>query len=64
MHPKLRNPTSIWDIVEFVKIMTGDVRVRASEEDVEYKMRPVLTNRFTVTSLAAYQSMATPTAAR
>eukprot|EP00975_Prorocentrum_lima_P065677 12904773-Prorocentrum_lima.AAC.1 len=34
-----------------------------SEEDVESKMRPTLTNRFTVTSLATNQSIATPTAA-
>eukprot|EP00975_Prorocentrum_lima_P041980 8824095-Prorocentrum_lima.AAC.1 len=43
--------------------MTGEVRVRALEEDVESKMRPTLTNMFTVTSLATHQSMATPTAA-
>eukprot|EP00975_Prorocentrum_lima_P027040 5687333-Prorocentrum_lima.AAC.1 len=43
--------------------MAGEVRVRALEEDVESKMRPTLTNRFTVTSLAANHSMATPTAA-
>eukprot|EP00975_Prorocentrum_lima_P048348 10108861-Prorocentrum_lima.AAC.1 len=24
MHPKLRNPTGIWDIVEFVKIMIDE----------------------------------------
>eukprot|EP00975_Prorocentrum_lima_P055687 11675024-Prorocentrum_lima.AAC.1 len=63
MHPKLRNPTSTWDIVEFVKVMTGEVRVRALEEDVESKMRPTLTDRLTVTKLAAHQSMATPTTA-
>eukprot|EP00975_Prorocentrum_lima_P022356 4700909-Prorocentrum_lima.AAC.1 len=63
MHPKLRNPTNTWDIVEFVKVMTGEVRVRALEEDVEARMRPTLTNKFTVTSLAATQVMATPTAA-
>eukprot|EP00975_Prorocentrum_lima_P016797 3559537-Prorocentrum_lima.AAC.1 len=40
MHPKLRKPTSTWDIMEFVKIMTGEVRVRALEEDVESEMRP------------------------
>eukprot|EP00975_Prorocentrum_lima_P056782 11910984-Prorocentrum_lima.AAC.1 len=47
MHPRLRNPTSTWDIVEFVKVMTGEVRVRALEEDVDLKMRPTLTNRLT-----------------
>eukprot|EP00975_Prorocentrum_lima_P057781 12117606-Prorocentrum_lima.AAC.1 len=44
MQPKLRNPSSTWDIVEFVKIMIGEVRVRALEEDVESKMRPTRTN--------------------
>eukprot|EP00975_Prorocentrum_lima_P010041 2140503-Prorocentrum_lima.AAC.1 len=24
MHPRLRNPTSTWDIVELVKIITGE----------------------------------------
>eukprot|EP00975_Prorocentrum_lima_P020857 4388814-Prorocentrum_lima.AAC.1 len=43
--------------------MTGEVRVRALEEDVETRMRPTLTNKFTVTRLAANQLMATPTAA-
>eukprot|EP00975_Prorocentrum_lima_P062311 12884964-Prorocentrum_lima.AAC.1 len=43
--------------------MTGEVRVRALEEDVESKMRPTLTNRLMVTSLATNQSMATPNAA-
>eukprot|EP00975_Prorocentrum_lima_P022398 4713154-Prorocentrum_lima.AAC.1 len=47
MQPRLRNPSSTWDIVEFVKIMTGEVRVRALEEDVESKMCPTLTNKFT-----------------
>eukprot|EP00975_Prorocentrum_lima_P068862 12922991-Prorocentrum_lima.AAC.1 len=63
MHPKLRNPTNTWDIVEFVKVMAGEVRVRALEEDVETRMLPTLTNKLTVTSLAANQLMATPTAA-
>eukprot|EP00975_Prorocentrum_lima_P024225 5097722-Prorocentrum_lima.AAC.1 len=63
MQPKLRNPTSSWDIVEFVKIMTGEVRVRAFEEDVESRMRPTLTNWFTVTNLAANPMSANPTAA-
>eukprot|EP00975_Prorocentrum_lima_P071398 12937424-Prorocentrum_lima.AAC.1 len=44
MHPRLRNPTSTWGIVEFVKLMTREVRVRAPEEYVESKMRPTLTN--------------------
>eukprot|EP00975_Prorocentrum_lima_P019833 4171708-Prorocentrum_lima.AAC.1 len=43
--------------------MIGEVRVRALEEDVESRMRPTLTNRFTVTSLAANQMSAIPTAA-
>eukprot|EP00975_Prorocentrum_lima_P062080 12883642-Prorocentrum_lima.AAC.1 len=55
MHPNLRNPSTTWDILELVKIMTGEVRVRALEEDVGTKMRPTLTNKFTVTSLAANQ---------
>eukprot|EP00975_Prorocentrum_lima_P022286 4685759-Prorocentrum_lima.AAC.1 len=63
MHPKLRNPTRTCDIVEFVKIQTGEVRVRALEEDVESKMRPTLTNWLTLTSSATNQSMETPTAA-
>eukprot|EP00975_Prorocentrum_lima_P064792 12899670-Prorocentrum_lima.AAC.1 len=63
MHPKLRNPTNTWGIVEFVKIMTGEVRVKALEEDVESRVRPTLTYRFTATSLAANRLMATPTAA-
>eukprot|EP00975_Prorocentrum_lima_P023949 5039682-Prorocentrum_lima.AAC.1 len=29
MQPKLRIPSSSWDIVDLVKIMTGEVRVRA-----------------------------------
>eukprot|EP00975_Prorocentrum_lima_P051188 10723936-Prorocentrum_lima.AAC.1 len=33
MQPKLRNPSSTWDIVHFVKIMIGEVGVRALEED-------------------------------
>eukprot|EP00975_Prorocentrum_lima_P024815 5209131-Prorocentrum_lima.AAC.1 len=44
MEPKLRNPSSTWDIVEIVKIMTGEVRVRALEEGVESKMCQHLTN--------------------
>eukprot|EP00975_Prorocentrum_lima_P069508 12926760-Prorocentrum_lima.AAC.1 len=39
MQPHLRNPTTTWDIVEFVTIMTGEVSVRALEEDVETTMR-------------------------
>eukprot|EP00975_Prorocentrum_lima_P012229 2596347-Prorocentrum_lima.AAC.1 len=50
MQPQLRNPSSTWDIVSFVKIMTGEVRVRASEEKVESRMRPTLTNKFTTIS--------------
>eukprot|EP00975_Prorocentrum_lima_P003836 836950-Prorocentrum_lima.AAC.1 len=38
MQPKLRNPSSAWNIVDFVKIMAGDVRDRALEEEVESKM--------------------------
>eukprot|EP00975_Prorocentrum_lima_P059479 12470063-Prorocentrum_lima.AAC.1 len=26
MQPKLRNPTATWDVLEFVKIMIGEVR--------------------------------------
>eukprot|EP00975_Prorocentrum_lima_P070628 12933169-Prorocentrum_lima.AAC.1 len=48
MQPKLRNPSSTWGVVDFVKIMTGEVRVRALEEDVELKMRPTMTNRQTL----------------
>eukprot|EP00975_Prorocentrum_lima_P062515 12886031-Prorocentrum_lima.AAC.1 len=43
--------------------MTGEVRVRALQGDVESKMRLTLTNRLTVTSLATNQSMATAIAA-
>eukprot|EP00975_Prorocentrum_lima_P007212 1549584-Prorocentrum_lima.AAC.1 len=32
LQPKLRNPSTTWDVVEFVQIMTGEVRVRALEE--------------------------------
>eukprot|EP00975_Prorocentrum_lima_P061776 12881837-Prorocentrum_lima.AAC.1 len=63
MRLKLRNPTTTWDILEFVKITTGEVGVRALE-DVDTRMRPTLTSKFTVTSLAANQFKATPTAAR
>eukprot|EP00975_Prorocentrum_lima_P016402 3476577-Prorocentrum_lima.AAC.1 len=62
MQPKLRNPSSTWDIVDFVKVMTGEVRVSACEEEVESKMRPTLTNRFT-TTLAASSMSPIPTAA-
>eukprot|EP00975_Prorocentrum_lima_P003625 791613-Prorocentrum_lima.AAC.1 len=62
MQPKLRNPSSTWGSVNFAKIMTGDVRVRASEEEVESKMRPTLTSRFT-TNLAAISMSPIPTAA-
>eukprot|EP00975_Prorocentrum_lima_P068570 12921435-Prorocentrum_lima.AAC.1 len=63
MQPKLRTPYSTWDVLNCVKIMTGEVRVRAQEEDVETRMRPTLTNRFTVTNVAANQMTSTPTAA-
>eukprot|EP00975_Prorocentrum_lima_P054382 11406407-Prorocentrum_lima.AAC.1 len=43
--------------------MTGEVRVRALEEDVESKMHPNLTNKFTVTNLAAHPTSAIPIAA-
>eukprot|EP00975_Prorocentrum_lima_P017096 3620817-Prorocentrum_lima.AAC.1 len=33
MRPKLRNPTTTWDVLAFVKIMTGAVRVRAQDEE-------------------------------
>eukprot|EP00975_Prorocentrum_lima_P054012 11328055-Prorocentrum_lima.AAC.1 len=62
MQPHLRNPSNMWDIVTFVKIMSGEVRVRAREEDAELRMIPTLTNKFT-TSLAATQMSAIPTAA-
>eukprot|EP00975_Prorocentrum_lima_P019487 4103787-Prorocentrum_lima.AAC.1 len=64
MQPKLRNPTSTWDIVDFVMIMTRAVGVRALEEDVESRMRPALSNRFAVTNLAANSMSANPAAAR
>eukprot|EP00975_Prorocentrum_lima_P017554 3706058-Prorocentrum_lima.AAC.1 len=42
MQPKLRHPKETWDVLNFVKIMTGEVRVRAQEEEVETRMRPTL----------------------
>eukprot|EP00975_Prorocentrum_lima_P027054 5689870-Prorocentrum_lima.AAC.1 len=62
MQPHLRNPSNMWDIVNFVTIMTGEVRVRACEEEVESKMIPALTKKCT-TSLAATPMSAIPTAA-
>eukprot|EP00975_Prorocentrum_lima_P021179 4458046-Prorocentrum_lima.AAC.1 len=58
MQPKLRNPSSTWDTMDFVKIMTGEVRIRACEEEVESRMRP---NKFT-TNLVATPMSAIPTA--
>eukprot|EP00975_Prorocentrum_lima_P065617 12904467-Prorocentrum_lima.AAC.1 len=43
--------------------MTGEVTVRALAADVETGMRPSLTNKCTVTSVAANQPMAAPPAA-
>eukprot|EP00975_Prorocentrum_lima_P051364 10759945-Prorocentrum_lima.AAC.1 len=63
MQPKLRNPTLTWNVLEFVKMMTGEVRVRAQEEDVETRMRPALNNRFTVINVTASQMTSNPTAA-
>eukprot|EP00975_Prorocentrum_lima_P049410 10336216-Prorocentrum_lima.AAC.1 len=40
-----------------------EVRVRTLEEDVDTTMRPTLTNKFTVTSLAANQLVVGPIAA-
>eukprot|EP00975_Prorocentrum_lima_P058133 12192854-Prorocentrum_lima.AAC.1 len=36
--PSLRNPLSMWEVMMFVKIMTGEVKVRAQEEEIELKM--------------------------
>eukprot|EP00975_Prorocentrum_lima_P019667 4139470-Prorocentrum_lima.AAC.1 len=38
MQPTLRNPKSTWDVLDVVKIMTGEV------EEVETRMRPTLNN--------------------
>eukprot|EP00975_Prorocentrum_lima_P061365 12863895-Prorocentrum_lima.AAC.1 len=62
LQPKLRNPSSTWDIVDFVKIMPGGVRVRVSEEAVESRMRPTLTNKININPMATQMS-AIPTAA-
>eukprot|EP00975_Prorocentrum_lima_P026814 5635828-Prorocentrum_lima.AAC.1 len=43
--------------------MTGEVRVRAQEEEVETRMRPALNNKFTVTNVTASQMTSNPTAA-
>eukprot|EP00975_Prorocentrum_lima_P039899 8380462-Prorocentrum_lima.AAC.1 len=43
--------------------VTGEVRVRAQEEDVETRMRPTLNNKFTVTNVTANQMTSTATAA-
>eukprot|EP00975_Prorocentrum_lima_P054396 11409121-Prorocentrum_lima.AAC.1 len=50
------------DVLTFVKIMTGEVRVRAREEEVELRMTPTLTNKLT-TNFAATPMSAIPTAA-
>eukprot|EP00975_Prorocentrum_lima_P015495 3283141-Prorocentrum_lima.AAC.1 len=43
--------------------MTGEVRVRAQEEDVETRVRGTLNNRFTVTNVTVNQMTSTPAAA-
>eukprot|EP00975_Prorocentrum_lima_P004963 1079685-Prorocentrum_lima.AAC.1 len=63
MQPKLRHPTVTWDVLDFVKIMTGEVRVRAQEEEMGTRMRPTLNNRFTVTNVTTSQMTSNPSAA-
>eukprot|EP00975_Prorocentrum_lima_P012587 2669955-Prorocentrum_lima.AAC.1 len=43
--------------------MTGEVRVRAQEEEVEARMRPALNSRFPVTNVTVNQVASIPTAA-
>eukprot|EP00975_Prorocentrum_lima_P046547 9728648-Prorocentrum_lima.AAC.1 len=49
------------DVVTFVKVMIGEVRIRAHEEEVGLKMLPTLTNKLTA-SLAATTMSVVPTA--
>eukprot|EP00975_Prorocentrum_lima_P046130 9647448-Prorocentrum_lima.AAC.1 len=43
--------------------MTGEVRVRAQEEEVEIRIRPTLNSRFPVTNVTPNQLTSIPTAA-
>eukprot|EP00975_Prorocentrum_lima_P011628 2474801-Prorocentrum_lima.AAC.1 len=43
--------------------MTGEVRVRAQEEEVATRMRPALNSRFTATNVTANQMTSIATAA-
>eukprot|EP00975_Prorocentrum_lima_P067778 12916956-Prorocentrum_lima.AAC.1 len=62
MQPHVRNPSNIWDVLTLVRMMTGEVRVRAREEEVELRMLPTLTNRV-APNLEASSSSIIPTAA-